>query len=409
VLDLQAGGAERLRHHRDHPEGDRDAQCGADRRRPEVVRQPLEDEHLHEVLAPGSDRARDPQLRATLGGEGHEDQEDQQHPGDDREAAERREDRDEDVTRLVGALQVLLLDLLELEAQGGQRRASGMRDRIGQLGSRRLVAIVRNEHLAYLARAAQQRLGTRERQEHRRPVGSRPVELHDRRDPNLRLAGAGEHLGAIPGARVELVSGIAVEVDLAVAELCERDGGARGFADVAEAGHPRRIGREQRHARFGLAARQVLQGDRLDDRRRDAVDQAGATQRAFDPRHVALVEVRDARGLPGRQHGRQLGATCRHQLIGLAERLDHRGPDRAAIVSPVTSADEMIVVPSINPVTISSARPRRRETLRSPSLSSTRLRIASVATAATTRPRASARVTATPPIGIPKSRCTADP
>ena len=42
------------------------------------------------------------------------------------------------------------------------------------------------------------------------------------------------------------------------------------------------------------------------------------------------------------------------------------------IVSPVASAAAMIVVPSISPTTISAVRPRRRRTLRTPSLTRTR-------------------------------------
>ena len=51
------------------------------------------------------------------------------------------------------------------------------------------------------------------------------------------------------------------------------------------------------------------------------------------------------------------------------------------IVSPVASDAVMITVASINPTTISAARPRRRLTFRTPSRKKTRLRDAS------TRPR----------------------
>ncbi len=63
----------------------------------------------------------------------------------------------------------------------------------------------------------------------------------------------------------------------------------------------------------------------------------------------------------------------------------------------------MIVVPSISPTTISAERARRRRTLRTPSLSSTRFRTARTPTAPPTAASASARTMTSVSIGMPKS------
>ena len=61
----------------------------------QVVGEALEHEQLHEVAAAGADGPRDAELAAPLGREHHEDQEDQQDAGGDRERAEGREQRHE--------------------------------------------------------------------------------------------------------------------------------------------------------------------------------------------------------------------------------------------------------------------------------------------------------------------------
>ena len=63
----------------------------------EVVRDSFEREHLDEVPAPRTDRPRDAELSAPLGGEHHEDQEDEEDSGRDRERAEGREEGHERV------------------------------------------------------------------------------------------------------------------------------------------------------------------------------------------------------------------------------------------------------------------------------------------------------------------------
>ena len=73
------------------------------------------------------------------------------------------------------------------------------------------------------------------------------------------------------------------------------------------------------------------------------------------------------------------------------------------IVSPVTSADEMIVVPSISPRTISAVLPRLRVTLRIPSLTKIRLRSASAPSAPRRSASSATNVAASGPIGMPKN------
>ena len=101
--------------------------------------------------------------------------------------------------------------------------------------------------------------------------------------------------------------------------------------------------------------REVLHGDRLDDRGRDAVDEAGATQRALGRRDLRRVEVGQPRRLRERGRGRQVGAAAPTRARRSC-RASRSPPTRTVrfIVSPVTSAEAMIVVPSISPVTISS-------------------------------------------------------
>ena len=103
-----SAAAERARHHDDHSERDQRSEERADERGEEVVRDPLESEHLDEVTAPRADGARDSELAAPLGGEHHEDQEDQEDAGGDGERAERREERHERVPGLVRVLDRVL-------------------------------------------------------------------------------------------------------------------------------------------------------------------------------------------------------------------------------------------------------------------------------------------------------------
>ena len=181
LLDVEPRGVERVGHHRDHRERHADAERGAEQRGPQVVGEPLEDEQLHEMLPAGADRAGDAELGAPLRGEHHEDQEDQQDPGGDREAAEGREDGDEDVADLVGRLEAVLLGPLQLQPERRERRRRRRDHPVGELRPGGLVAPVGHEHVADLGRSPEQTLCALERHQHGCAVRSRPVVVDDGR------------------------------------------------------------------------------------------------------------------------------------------------------------------------------------------------------------------------------------
>ena len=161
------------------------------------------------------------------------------------------------------------------------------------------------------------------------PSRARPVVVDDGRHARGGRPAVGEHAQPVAGARSERVRRVTVEVDLARLQVRERHGLAAGRADRAEAAELRGVGGEQRHARLGAPARRVLHRDGLDDRRRDAVDQPGPPQRALDRREGVLREVVGVRRRRERRGALAVGAADRHQLVGPAQRLDHRGADGA--------------------------------------------------------------------------------
>ena len=75
-----------------------------------------------------------------------------------------------------------------------------------------------------------------------------------------------------------------------------------------------------------------------------------------------------------------------------------------AMVSPVSSDEAMMVVPSMRPRTMSALRPRRRGMFRSPILRNTRLRTASAVSAPTETSRMMASHRDSGPAGTPKTR-----
>ena len=103
---------------------------GADGGGGEVVGRALVEERLHEVATLGADGPGHAHLRPPLGGEHHEDEEDQQDAGGHGEAAERREQLDEDVPGGVGGVEAVLLGRLGVEAERGdglvERRLDGV-------------------------------------------------------------------------------------------------------------------------------------------------------------------------------------------------------------------------------------------------------------------------------------------
>ena len=111
----------------------------SDRGGDQVVGEPFEEVHLHEMAAPRADRARDAELPAALRGEHDEDQEDEQDAGGDREAAEGREERHEGVALRVGLLEAVLLLRVEPRARAARASAASSRcDLVAQLHAARL-------------------------------------------------------------------------------------------------------------------------------------------------------------------------------------------------------------------------------------------------------------------------------
>jgi hypothetical protein len=126
-----ARGCERPRHEQDHQVGDRHAEERADGRGENVVCDALEEEHLHQVAPPCSDRACDSEFPAAFAGEHDEDEEDEKDAGRDRERAEGREERHEAIAGGVGSLERILLRRIGLEPERRERRLEHVRDLVG--------------------------------------------------------------------------------------------------------------------------------------------------------------------------------------------------------------------------------------------------------------------------------------
>ena len=108
-----------------------DAQRRADGAGDEVVGHAFGDEGLDQVAALRADRAGHAHLGLPLGGEHHEDHEDQHDAGGDREEAEDEEEGREHVADLLGLFDGVLLDRLDLDgavAEAEQRLALGALD-----------------------------------------------------------------------------------------------------------------------------------------------------------------------------------------------------------------------------------------------------------------------------------------
>ena len=91
--NAQAEICQERRHHPHHADRDDDAEGASDSRGEHVVSHALGKKHLHEVAALRADGADHPHLYAALGGEHHEDEEDQHHAGCDGEQSQNHEER----------------------------------------------------------------------------------------------------------------------------------------------------------------------------------------------------------------------------------------------------------------------------------------------------------------------------
>ena len=128
---------------------------------------------------------------------------------------------------------------------------------------------------------------------------------------------------------MELVGGLAVQIGLTGFEIGKGDRGTVALPDLSKAPEVGGIAREQGDARLVLPARRVLDGDRLDDRGSDTVDEARPGDGALDRREDAFVEVANAGCLSDHDGGRPgVGGLRRDDLVGLTERPEHGGADR---------------------------------------------------------------------------------
>ena len=107
---------------------------------------PSKHEHVDEVAASRADRPRDAELAAALCREHHEDEEDQQDPGRDRERAEGREEGDERRPRIVRIRDRIPLQRPHLETELASPRARAGHDRVGRGRARDRPAAIRDEH-----------------------------------------------------------------------------------------------------------------------------------------------------------------------------------------------------------------------------------------------------------------------
>jgi hypothetical protein len=120
--DLEPGTGEGLADHAHHQPSNPDAGDAAQGAGEQGVQRTLEDEHAHQVSPAHPDGACYAQLVLALGGEHHEDQEDQKHARRNRELPEEQEDAREGFPTRVGLVYGVLLDGLGLKVALFQKR-----------------------------------------------------------------------------------------------------------------------------------------------------------------------------------------------------------------------------------------------------------------------------------------------
>ncbi len=103
----------------------------------------------------------------------------------------------------------------------------------------------------------------------------------------------------VAGVDAEVAAAAFGHVHLAGSQCVERDGRTVEGAHLTEPVERRGVGREQRGRGFGLTGGEVLDGDGLDDGRRDPVDERVTAEATLQRRRDALVEVAACRS-PGR-------------------------------------------------------------------------------------------------------------
>ena len=137
---------------------DPDAGQDAERRGHHRIRRAFEAEHAHEMPACEAERTKRPQLGLPLLGEHHERVDEEQHTGDDDEAADQSEQPRERVSLPVGELERLLLLVGDLDrSESGGTDLQLEHDGVARAGAVEDTALVRHEHSAF----GQQRAGRR--------------------------------------------------------------------------------------------------------------------------------------------------------------------------------------------------------------------------------------------------------
>ena len=285
------------------------------------------------MASPRAHRAGDAQLTAPFGGEHDEDQEDQQAAGEDGEAAEGREERHERVALGVCCVERVLLDRVDLEPERLHDRVHDLGDLVGERGAGELVATVGDQDVLDLAFAVEKPLRGVERQQQGRAVRACALVVHDLPDRDRHCVALGVQPELVAGRGLQLLGRVAVQEDLAglqVVQVLRRT--VVVPADLAERAEVSLAAGEERHARLALPGGDALDGERLHDRRRDAVDQVlvAEQQLVLDLGEDVLGEVLDARGCSNFDLGIDVGAAHRHELVRLPERRDRRDADRVA-------------------------------------------------------------------------------
>ena len=275
------------------------------------------------------DRAGDPELAAALGGEHHEDQEDQEDPGGDRERAERGEEGHERAPSLVGGLDRVLLDRLQLEVVRPKGRLELPVDGVGERDGIGAGAAVGDHHAEHLAVPREEELRLLEWDEQRRVRGRGTVELDDVPHPQDGTAAGRIRDHGVARAHAELVGGVGVQVRLARAQVGERHVSSVGPDDRREAVHPGRVGAEQCDRRLALPRPGRLNRHVVDDHVDHAVREVGA-QRRLDLAGDRLGEPADAARVAEIAGDVVHGALGRDDLVRLAERRGRGGSDRVA-------------------------------------------------------------------------------
>ena len=229
----------------------------------------------------------------------------------------------------VGRVDGVLLRRVDVEAERPQRRPEAVHDLVRQGRAAHRAAAVGDEDVANLPGHAEERLRVGERHEESGVRRARALVPDDVAHGRAGGRAAAEDQDPVAGLHAELVGRVGVQEDLAAPELRERDLSVTPL-DRPEPLHARRVGGEERDARLGLALRRRLDGDLLDDRRRDAVDEIGAGQPGVDRVDDRLVEVLDAGRRADAGSELDVGALRRHELVRVPEGGDGRRADGVA-------------------------------------------------------------------------------